>query len=72
MLAWSVFPLLLLLTQGGLISHSIGWSSVTIVLALAGAVFSMVNPERGIPDYLAGTHLVPRWVKQEQPVRTQD
>jgi hypothetical protein len=37
-------------------------SSVVIVLAvMAGAgVYALVRPERGLPDLLAGTHLVPK------------
>jgi hypothetical protein len=30
------------------------------VMLVAGAVYSLVKPERGLPDLIAGTNLVPK------------
>jgi hypothetical protein len=42
-----------------LISKGILWPALIVgALILAGALFALARPARGIPDLVAGTHLV--------------
>ncbi len=68
LVAWSpalVVPQMVFLSVIGgeqlLRSSAIVWLSVTIAIRMAvGAIYAIVNPERGIQDRIAGTYLVPR------------
>jgi hypothetical protein len=46
------------LPLGSFVQSSV--SILTGAVALIAAIFSVTNPERGIPDFIARTHLVPR------------
>jgi hypothetical protein len=66
LVGWSFFTIcaLLPLLPGSLRWHlsltSFAFSMLPGAVALAAAIISIINPERGIPDFIARTHLVPR------------
>ncbi len=66
LVAWFFFTLcaLLPLIPGiprlNLSLTSLPFSILPGAVALIAAIFSVANPERGIPDFIARTHLVPR------------
>lgn len=59
--AWSIFPLVLFIqTEVIKDPENLVFMLVPLLLVVGAVVYSVVKPERGIQDILAGTYLVPR------------
>jgi hypothetical protein len=66
LVAWSFSPVCVLLpffsgsSRWDLSFSNLPFSILPGAVALIAAIFSVVNPPRGIPDFISRTHLVPR------------